>query len=171
MFFDRFLWRHRNGGHLPPMKAERLFQKSTYLCGLTTNAREFRNAIPGFCDGSWWAFSEFLFHRLRMRGQCVDTSFLMKLPHSVQPGSDKIVEHPLHRTPRTSGQFRNPFMIFTMHFKPQDLHSLLHTRVRMTKPFLGYRCTFFFSKRNPAHPCVSKIQRVPRIFPILYEVP
>lgn len=128
------------------MKAERLFQKGTHLCGLTTNAREFLDAIPGLCDGSWWAFSEFFFQRLRKRGQFVDTSFLMKLTHSVQPTCHKTVQHSLHRTPRTSGQFGNPFMNFTMHFKPENLHSLLHTGVRMVKPVPAYRCTLFFSK-------------------------
>ena len=110
------------------------------------DACEFLDAIPGLCDGSWWAFSEFLFQRLRERGQFVDTSFLMKLTYGVQPTCHKTVQHSLHRTPRTSGQFGNPVMNFTMHFKPKDLHSLLHTRVRMVKPVPDYRCTLFFHK-------------------------
>jgi hypothetical protein len=155
MFFHGLLGRHGNRRHLPPTKPQCLTQKDPHLRLLTTDAGELLDAVTSLRNDLGRSLAELVFERLAVRGQAVDATFLMKLPHRFEPTFGKDVQHSLHRPSRRTRQLSNPLVSLAMLLQPQDLHPPLDAGIRMVKAFLRNDITFFVRELKSAHPCVS----------------
>src|ERR1035441_2139662 len=90
-----------------------------------------------------------------MRCQRTGLAVPVKLPQAIEAVLGKHIKHTLDRPPRHPRQLPDSLVGFALALEQDDLHPLLHARIRMLIPFLGQRLLHFLSEDESTHPCIS----------------